>query len=49
MIRPTNETENSLLSITENCETLIKQFYEKLQEILEFKLTQTKMKKKSFF
>ena len=29
MIRPKNETENLLLSITKNCETLIKQTHRK--------------------
>ena len=39
MIRPKNETENLLLSITKNCETLIKQIHRKPEETLEFKLT----------
>jgi len=39
MIRPKNETENLLLSITRNCETLIKQTHTRPQETLEFKLT----------
>ena len=39
MIRPKNETEDSLLSITKNCETLIKQTHRKPQETLEFKMT----------
>ena len=39
MIRPKTETENLLLSITENCETLIKQTHRKA-ETLEFKLTE---------
>ena len=29
MIRPKNETEDLLLSITKNCETLIEQTYKK--------------------
>ena len=32
MIRPTNETEDILLSIAKNCETLIKQTHTKPQE-----------------
>ena len=36
MIRPKNETEELLLSITKNCETLIKQTHRKPQETLEF-------------
>ena len=39
MIRPKNETENLLLSITKNCETLIEQTRRKTEETLEFKLT----------
>ena len=31
MIRPKNETENLLLSITKNCEKLIEQTYTKAQ------------------
>ena len=38
MIRPKNETENLLLSITKNCETLIKQTHRKAEETLEFKI-----------
>ena len=38
MIRPKNETEDLLLSITKICETLIKQTHRKPQETLEFKL-----------
>ena len=38
MIRPKNETENLLLSITKNCETLIKQTHRKAEETLEFKM-----------
>ena len=38
MIRPENETEDLLLSVTKNCETLIKQTHRKPQETLEFKL-----------
>ena len=37
MIRPKNETENLLLSITKNSETLIEQTHGKAEETLEFK------------
>ena len=37
MIRPKNETEELLFSVTENCEPLIKKL---IGETLEFKLTQ---------
>ena len=39
MIRPKNQTEVLLLSITKNCETLIEQTHTKPQETLEFKMT----------
>ena len=39
MIRPKNETEDLLLSITENCETSIKQTHRKPEETLKFNLT----------
>ena len=38
MIRPKNETEDLLLSITKNCETLIQQTHTEPQETLEFKM-----------
>ena len=38
MIQPKNETEDLLLSITKNCETLIEQTHTKPQETLEFKM-----------
>ena len=38
MIRPKNQTEDFLLSITKNCETLIEQTHTKPQETLEFKM-----------
>ena len=38
IIRPNNETESLLLSITKNCETLIEQTHTKSQETLEFKI-----------
>ena len=37
-IRPKNETEDLLLSITKNCETLIQQTHRKLEETLELKM-----------
>ena len=37
MIRPKNETEDLLLPITKNCETLIEQSHTKPEETLEFK------------
>ena len=36
MIKPKNETEDLLLSITKNCETLIEQTHIKFEETLEF-------------
>ena len=41
MIRPKNETEDLLLSITKNCETLIEQTHRKPEETLEFKMGQS--------
>ena len=38
IIRPKNETEDLILSITKNCETLIKQTHRKAEETLEFKM-----------
>ena len=38
MIQPKNETENLLLSITKNCETLVQQTHRKPEETLEFKM-----------
>ena len=38
-IRPKNETEDLLLSITKTCETLIEQTHRKAEEKLEFKVT----------
>ena len=38
-IRPKNETEDLLLSITKHCETLIEQTHRKPEETLEFKMT----------
>ena len=42
MIRPKNETEDLLLSITKNCETLIQQTHRKPEETLEFKMIKPK-------
>ena len=39
MVKPKNETEDFLFSITKNCETLIEQTLRKAEETLEFKLT----------
>ena len=38
MVKPKNQTEDLLLSITKNCETIIKQTHTKPQETLEFKM-----------
>ena len=40
MIRPKNETEDLLLSITKNCETPIEQTHKKAEETLEFEMIQ---------
>ena len=42
MIQPKNQTEDLLLSITKNCETLIEQTHGKSGETLEFKTTKAK-------
>ena len=42
MIRPKNETEDLLLSITKNCETLIEQTHRKAEKTLEFKMNKSK-------
>ena len=42
MIRPDNQTEDLLLSITKNGETLIEQTHRKAEETLEFKMTKPK-------
>ena len=42
MIRPKNETEDLLLSITKNCETLIEQTHRKAEETLEFKMDKSR-------
>ena len=41
-IRPKNETEDLLLSIIKNCETLIEQTHRKAEETLEFKMIRPK-------
>ena len=38
MIKPESETQDLLLSITKNCETLIEQTHIKAEETLEFKM-----------
>ena len=38
MLRPKNETEDPLLSVAKNCETLIEQNTIRAQETLEFKM-----------
>ena len=42
MIRPKNETEDFLLSITKNCQTLIEQTHRKAEETLEFEMNKSK-------
>ena len=42
MIQPKNETENLLLSITKNCETLVEQTHRKPEETLEFKILKSR-------
>ena len=42
MVRPENETEDLLLSITKNCEMLIEQTHRKAEETLEFKMIKPK-------
>ena len=42
MIRPKNQTEDLLLSITKNCETLIEQTHRKPEVTLEFKMTKSR-------
>ena len=42
MIRPKNGTEDLLLSITKNCETLINQTHRKPEETLEFEMDKSK-------
>ena len=42
LIQPKNETEDLLLSITKNCETLVKQTHRKPEETLEFKMLKSR-------
>ena len=42
MIRPKNETEDLLISITKKCETLIKQTHTRPEETLELKMTKAR-------
>ena len=42
MIKPKNETEDLILSITKNCETLIDQTHRKAEETLEFKMIESR-------
>ena len=42
MIKPKNEIEDLLPSITKNCETLIEQTHTKPQETLEFNLNRSR-------
>ena len=42
MITPRNRTEDLLISLTKNCETLPKQTHTKPQETLDFQLTQSR-------
>ena len=39
MVPPENQTEDLLLSITKNCETVNKQTHRKADETMEFKMT----------
>ena len=42
MIRPKNETDDLVLSMTKKCETLIEQTHRKAEETLEFKMTKSR-------
>ena len=42
MIRPKIQTEDLLLSIAKNCETLIKHTHRKAEETLEFKMNKSR-------
>ena len=44
IIQPKNETENLLLSITKNCETLIHQIHKKAEKNLENKTINSRKK-----
>ena len=41
-IRPKTQTEDLLLSITKNCETLIEQTHRKAEEVLKFKMIRSR-------
>ena len=41
-MRPKNEAEDLLLSITKNCEILIKQTHRKAEETMEFKMNKSR-------
>ena len=41
-MRPKTQTEDLVLAITKNCETLIKQTHRKPEETLEFKMTKSR-------
>ena len=41
LIKPKNETDGLLLSITKNCQTLMEKTHRKAEETLEIKLTKT--------
>ena len=49
MIRPKKKTEDFLLSITKNSETLVEQAHRKPEEILEFVTTNNQTKKNTSF
>ena len=42
VVRPKNQTEDLLLSITKNCETLVEQTHRKPVETLEFKMNKSR-------
>ena len=44
IIQPKNETEDLLLSITKNCETLIHRTHKKAEETLEFETSKPRKK-----
>ena len=44
MIRPKNETEDLLLSITKNCETLIELTHRKAEDTVDFKMNKSREK-----
>ena len=42
MIKPKNQTEDLLLSITKNCETIIEKTHTRAEETLEFKMVKSR-------